>query len=102
MINRFNVLVKDQPENFIFTDRKGWQIGESKITGVKGDQNVTPQILIKEDDDLDEQDVVDEDLAAQTTEYEDRLEVELNRELTEYLFEEISDQQQENIVKEFQ
>ena len=66
---------------------------------MEGDQNVTPQILIEEDDDLDEQYVVDKDLAAQPTEYEDRLEVDLNRELTEYPFEEILDQQQENIVK---
>ena len=102
VINRFNVLVKDQPEHLIFTDRKGWQIGESKITGLEGDQNVTPQILIEEDYDLDEQDVVDEELAAQPTKYEDRLEADLNRELTEYPFEEISEQQQENIVKEFQ
>ena len=34
VINRFNVLEKDQPEHFIFTDRKGRQIGESDITGV--------------------------------------------------------------------
>ena len=47
VINRVNVPGKDQPENFIFTDRKGWQIGESKITGVEEDQNVTPQILIE-------------------------------------------------------
>ena len=63
---------------------------------------MTPQILIEEYDDLDEQDVVDEELAAQPTEDEDRLEADLNRELTEYPFEEILDQQQENIVKEFQ
>ena len=55
VINRFNVIGKDQPEHFIFTNRKGWQIVESDITGVEGDQNVTPQILIEEDDDLGEQ-----------------------------------------------
>ena len=68
MINRVIVLGKDQPGYFIFTNRKGWQIGESNITGVEGDQNVTPQILIEEDDDLNEQDVVDEELAAHPTE----------------------------------
>ena len=45
---------------------------------MEGDQNVTPQILIEEDDDLDEQDVVGEELAAQPTEDEDRLEAHLN------------------------
>ena len=41
VINRVNVLRKDQPEHFIFTNRKEEKIGESKITGVKGDQHVT-------------------------------------------------------------
>ena len=66
---------------------------------MEGDQNVTPQILIEEDDDLDEQDGVDEELAVQPTEDEDRLEAHLNQELTESPFEDISDQQQENIIK---
>ena len=82
VIDRFNVLGKYQPEHFIFTDRKGRKIGESDIIGVQGDQNVTPQILIEQDDDLDEQDVFDKDLAAQTTEYEDHLETHLNQYLT--------------------
>ena len=62
---------------------------------------MTPQILIEEDDYLYEQDVVDEELAAQTTEYEDHLESYLNQELTiEFPFREISDHQVEkNIVK---
>ena len=90
----------DKPEHFIFTNRKGRQIGESKIIGVEGDQNVTPQLLIEEDDDLYEQDVVDKELAAQLTEYEDHMKADLNQELTtESPFEEISDQQQENMVK---
>ena len=59
MINRVNVLGKDQPEHLIFTDRKGRKIGKSDITGVERGQNVTPQMLIVEDDDLNEQDVVD-------------------------------------------
>ena len=71
VINRINVLGKET--HFIFTDRKGRQIGESNITWVEGDQNVTPHILIEEDDELNEQDVVDEELAAQPTEYEDHL-----------------------------
>ena len=58
--------------------------------------------MIEEDDDLDKQDVVDEELAAKTTEDEDHLEADLNQDLTESPFEDISDQQQENIVKEFQ
>ena len=70
---------KGSTGNFIFTNRKGRKIGESDITGVEGDQNVTPQILIEEDDDLDEQDIVDEELAAHPTEYEDYLEVDLNQ-----------------------
>ena len=54
---------KGSTGNFIFTNRKdGRKIGESDITGVEGDQNVTPQILIEEDDDLDEQDVINEEL----------------------------------------
>ena len=81
-INQVNVIGKYQPENFIFTDRKGRKIGESKITGVEGDQNRTPQTLIEEDDDLDEQDVVDEELAVQPKDYEDHLEAYLNQELT--------------------
>ena len=47
VINQVNVLGKDQPEYFIFTNRKGRQIGESEMTGVEGDQNLTPQILIE-------------------------------------------------------
>ena len=43
VINRVNVLGKYQPENFIINDRKGRQIGKYEITGVKGDQNVTPK-----------------------------------------------------------
>ena len=94
MINRVNVLGKYQPEHFIFTDRKGRQIGESEITGVEEDQNGTPQILIEEDDDLDKQDVVDGELESQPTEDEDHLEADLNQELaTESPFEDISDQQ---------
>ena len=82
VINRVNVLGKYQPENFIFTDRNGRQIGESEITEVEGDQNVTPQIFVEEDDDLDEQDFVDKELAAQHTEDEDHLEADLDQELT--------------------
>ena len=52
---------------FIFTNRKDRIISESKITGVEGDQNVTPQILIEEDNDLDEKDNVDKELAAHPT-----------------------------------
>ena len=89
-----NVLGKDQPEHFIFTNRKNRKIGEFEITGVKGDQNVTPQTLIEEDDDLNEQDVVDKELLAHPTEDEDHLEVDLNQEITtESLFKYISDQQ---------
>ena len=43
---------------------------------------MTPQILIEEDDDLDEQDVFEEELAAHPTEYEYHLEEDLNQELT--------------------
>ena len=62
VIDRVNVLGKDQPEHFIFTNRKGKKIGEPKITGVEGDQSVTPQNLIEEDDDLNENDVVDKEI----------------------------------------
>ena len=103
VINRVNVPGKDQPENFIFTDRKGWKIDESEIKEVEGDQNGTPQILIEGDDDLNGQDVVDGELAAQPTEDEDHLEADLNQELTtESPFKEISDHKEENIFKEFQ
>ena len=100
VINRVYFPGKDQPEHFIFTNRKGRQIGESEITGVEGDHNGTPQILIEEYDELDEQDVVNKELAAQPTEDEDHLKAELNQEITiESTFENISDQQEENIVK---
>ena len=70
VINRVNILGNNQPELFIFTNRKVQKIGESDITGVEGDQNGTPKTLIEEDDDLDEQDVVNGDLESQPTEYE--------------------------------
>ena len=63
MINRINVLGKDQLEHCIYTNRKHRHISESDITGVEGDENMTPNNLIEEDDDLDEQDVFDEELA---------------------------------------
>ena len=59
VIDRVNVFGKDQPEHFIFTDKNGWQISESDITRVEGDQNVTPNVLIEEDYDLDGNYVVD-------------------------------------------
>ena len=58
VINRVNILRNDQPEHFIFANKKDQQIGESKITGLEGDQNGNPQVLIEGDDYLDEQDVV--------------------------------------------
>ena len=42
VINCVNVIGKDQQEHFIFTNRKVQKIGESEITGVEEDQNVTP------------------------------------------------------------
>ena len=59
VIDRVNFLGKDQPEHFILTNIKGQQIGEFDITGVEGEQNVTRQIFIEEEDDLYEQDVDD-------------------------------------------
>ena len=82
VINRVNFLGKNQPEHFIFTDGKVRQIGKSEITGVEGDQNVTPQILTEEYDELYEQDFVNEELAEYPTEDEDHLEAYLNQELT--------------------
>ena len=38
VINLVNVIGTDQPEHFIFSDRKGQKIGESEITGVEGDK----------------------------------------------------------------
>ena len=94
VINRVNVLGKYQPEHFIFTDRKGRNIRKSDITEVEGDQSGTPQILIEEDDDLNEQNVVDGELESQPTEDRDHLEADLNQELTtKSPFEDISDQQ---------
>ena len=37
VIKRVNTLGKDQPEHFIFTDRKGRLIGENELTGVDGE-----------------------------------------------------------------
>ena len=81
MIDWANVLGKDQPEIFIFADRKGRKIGESEITGVEGDQNTTPNFLIKEDDDLYEKDFSEKNQAAHPTENEDQMEADLNQEL---------------------
>ena len=54
---------------------------------------MTPQILIEEDDELDEQYVVDKYLAAYPIDNEDHLESDFNQELaTESLYKEISDQ----------
>ena len=50
VIDRVNVLGKDQPEHFIFNNRKGQQVGESEITGLEGDQNMTSIFVIEEDD----------------------------------------------------
>ena len=49
---------------------------------MEGDQNVTPPILIEEDDDLYGQDVVKKYLVEQTTEYEDHMEADLSQYLT--------------------
>ena len=65
------------------------------MTGLKGDENVTPNILMEEDDDLNEQDVVNRDLAAQPAEDEYHMEAYFNQSFTiEYPFEDISDQQE--------
>ena len=50
MINWVNVLGKDQPEHFIFTDRRGRKIVESEITGVEEDQNGTPYCQVHENE----------------------------------------------------
>ena len=62
---------------------------------------MTPHILKEEYDELNEQDVVDEELAAQLTEDEEHLEAYLNQDpTTDSPFEDISEQQEENnIVK---
>ena len=68
VIKRVNTLGKDQPENFILTDRKGRLIGENELTGVDGETQNPLQIEIIEDDELDQPDAVDEELSAQHTE----------------------------------
>ena len=81
MINQVNFIGKDQLEFFLFIDIKVRQIDESEITGKERDQNMTPQILIEEYDELDEQYVVEEELAYHSTADGDHLEADLNQEL---------------------
>ena len=54
VIKRVNTLGKDQPEDFIFTYRKGRLIGEHELTGVGGETEYPLQLEIIEDDDLDQ------------------------------------------------
>ena len=55
VIKRVNTLGKDQPQHFIFTDRKCRLIGENELSGVDGETENPLQIEIIEDDDLDSQ-----------------------------------------------
>jgi hypothetical protein len=43
VIARVNKLGKDEPEQFVFTDRSGRLIGDIELPGVNGDENETPQ-----------------------------------------------------------
>ena len=63
---------KDQPEHFIFTDRKGRLIGENELTGVDGETENPLQIEIFE--------AVDEELAAQPAEEDQHQEADLGNE----------------------
>ena len=65
VIARVNKLAKDQPEDLIFTNKKGELIGDVEVTGVDGElEQVTPQIeTIEEDNDLElqaEQEALDQ------------------------------------------
>jgi hypothetical protein len=46
VIARVNELGRDEPEQFVFTDRSGRQIGDIELPGVDGDENETPHELI--------------------------------------------------------
>ena len=67
VIDRVNKLGESQPEYFIFTDRRGQKIGGVELTGVDGEITEAPlQIQNVENHYLDQPDVVDEELPAQT------------------------------------
>ena len=59
VIDRVNLLGKDQPELFTFTDRKSRRIGDVELPGVDGDENETPQIA---DEDATAAEIVDLDI----------------------------------------
>jgi hypothetical protein len=48
VILRVNQLGKDEPEQFVFTDRNGRLIGDIELTGVDGDENEIPQQQLDE------------------------------------------------------
>ena len=75
-----NTLGKDQPEYFIFTDRKGRLIGENELPGVDGETESPLQLEIIEAGDLDQPDAVDDELAAKPTEEEQHQESDLGNE----------------------
>ena len=52
VIDRVNLLGKDQPEILVFTDRKGQIIGDNDVylTGVDGDENQAPLQIENEND----------------------------------------------------
>ena len=80
MIKLVNILGKNQPEHFIFTDRKGRLIRENELTRVDGETENPLQIEIIEDDDLDQPDAGNEELSVQPTEEDQHQEVGLGDE----------------------
>jgi hypothetical protein len=50
VIARVNELGKNEPEQFVFTDRSGRLIGDIELPGVDGDTNETPQEPLNDDD----------------------------------------------------
>ena len=44
VIERVNVIGKDQPEELVFRDRHGHAIGDVELPGVYGDETQTPKI----------------------------------------------------------
>jgi hypothetical protein len=49
VIARVNELGRNEPEQFVFTDRSGHQISDVELPGVDGDENETPQELLPQE-----------------------------------------------------
>ena len=60
VIDRVNQLGAGQPEQFVFTDRKGRHIGDVELTGVAGDSAEDPVVEARNDLDTSDAQAADE------------------------------------------